>query len=106
VTAITAVRKKHGELALGNIIGADVLNVLFVSGASAAVTRGGLQVPPQFFILFFPAMLFVVMVLRIGLMRGKSELKRGFGFVLLGAYVITVVAGYVMPGVGGVPGTH
>lgn len=98
VTAVTAVRKKHGELALGNVIGADVLNVLFVSGASAAVTRGGLDVPPQFFILFFPSMIFVVTVLRIGIGRGTTELKRGFGFVLLGAYLITVVAGYLVPG--------
>ncbi|MFW6294073.1 MAG: sodium:calcium antiporter [Spirochaetota bacterium] len=98
VTAITAVRKKHGELALGNVIGADILNVLFVSGASAAVTRGGLQVPPQFFYLFFPSMIFVVAVLRIGIARSTSELSRKFGFVLLGAYVITVVAGYLVPG--------
>ena len=44
-TAINAVKKGHGELAVGNIIGADILNVLFVVGASAAVTRGGLNVP-------------------------------------------------------------
>ena len=30
VTAITAVRRKHGDLAIGNVIGADILNVLFV----------------------------------------------------------------------------
>jgi cation:H+ antiporter len=100
VTAITAVRKRHGELALGNVIGADVLNVLFVSGAAATVTRGGLSVPPQFFFLFFPAMIFVVTVLRIGIARSDGELKRGFGFVLLGAYLITVVAGYLVPGPG------
>jgi cation:H+ antiporter len=40
VTAITAARKGHGELAVGNIIGADILNVLFVVGVSAAVTPG------------------------------------------------------------------
>ena len=103
VTAVTAVRKKHGELALGNVIGADVLNVLFVSGAAAAVTRGGLDVPPQFFFIFFPSMIFVVTVLRIGITRNTGELKRGFGFVLLGAYLITVAAGYLAPGEAPVP---
>ena len=97
VTALTAVRKKHGELALGNVLGADVLNVLFVSGASAAVTRGGLVVPPSFFYLFFPSMLFVVLVLRIGIGRTSHSLSRGFGFVLLAAYIVTVVLGYVVP---------
>ena len=98
VTAITAVRKKHGELALGNVIGADILNVLFVTGASAAVTRGGLQVPPQFFYLFFPSMLFVVVVLRIGIGRSSHQLTRGFGVVLVAAYLVTVVVGYIVPG--------
>ena len=98
VTAITAVRKRHGELALGNVLGADVLNVLFVSGASAAVTHGGLEVPPQFFYLFFPSMIFVVVVLQIGIHRSSHTLSRGFGVVLLVAYVITVVLGYLVPG--------
>ena len=49
VTAITAVRRGHGELAVGNIIGADILNVLFVAGVSASATPGGLQADGQFF---------------------------------------------------------
>jgi cation:H+ antiporter len=98
VTAITAVRKGHGELALGNILGADVLNVLFVSGAAAAVTKGGLEVPPQFFYLFFPSMLFVVLVLRIGIGRTTHYFSKLFGVILLLAYIITVVLGYLVPG--------
>ncbi|NQT61159.1 MAG: sodium:calcium antiporter [Bacteroidetes bacterium] len=98
VTAITAVRKGHGELALGNVLGADVLNVLFVSGAAAAVTKGGLEVPPQFFYLFFPSMLFVVLVLRIGIGRTTHQFSKLFGAILLLAYIITVVLGYVIPG--------
>ena len=38
VTAVSAARKGHGDLAIGNIIGADILNVLFVAGAAAAVS--------------------------------------------------------------------
>ncbi len=97
-TAITAVRRRHGELALGNVIGANILNVLFVAGASAAVTPGGLAVPPKFFILFFPSLIFVVTVLRIGIGRSPHALKRGFGVVLLAAYLVTVVTGYLIPG--------
>jgi cation:H+ antiporter len=98
VTSVTAVRKGHGALAIGNVLGADVLNVLFVSGAAAAATRAGLEVPPQFFFLFFPSMLFVVLVLRVGVSRVEGEFSKGFGFVLLFAYLITVVLGYVVPG--------
>ncbi len=98
VTAITAVRKGHGELALGNVLGADVLNVLFVSGAAAAVTRGGLEVPPEFFYLFFPSMLLVVAVLRIGISRTSLVFSKSFGVVLVAAYLVTVVMGYLVPG--------
>ena len=103
VTSVTAVRKGHGALAIGNVLGADVLNVLFVSGAAAAATRGGLEVPPQFFFLFFPSMLFVVLVLRVGVSRAAGEFSKGFGFVLLAAYLVTVVLGYVVPGSPGDP---
>ena len=60
VTAVVASRKGHGDLAVGNVIGADILNVLFVAGASAAVTREGLQASPDFFRILFPAMLLVL----------------------------------------------
>ncbi|UCH26049.1 MAG: sodium:calcium antiporter [Trueperaceae bacterium] len=104
VTALAAVRKGHGELALGNVLGADVLNVLFVSGAATAVTRGGLDVPPQFFYLYFPSMLFVVFVLRIGIGRTSHQFSKRFGIVLVGAYLITIVSGYLIPGVSAAPG--
>jgi cation:H+ antiporter len=104
VTALAAVRKGHGELALGNVLGADVLNVLFVSGAATAVTRGGLEVPPQFFYLYFPSMIFVVFVLRIGIGRTSHQFSKRFGIVLVGAYIVTIVSGYLVPGVSAAPG--
>ena len=95
VTAISAARRGHGDLAVGNIIGADILNVLFVSGAAAAVTSQGLTAGPEFFRIFFPGMLFVLIVFRIGILRSKAELKRSFGFVLLGVYVLVTTAGFI-----------
>ena len=67
MTAITAVRRGHGELAVGNIIGADILNVLFVAGVSAAATSEGLKAEVQFFQFLFPAMLFILIVFRCGI---------------------------------------
>ncbi|AEE17562.1 calcium/sodium antiporter [Treponema brennaborense] len=95
ITAITAARKGHGDLAIGNIIGADILNVLFVIGASAAVTPGGLTVDVNFFRILFPAMLFVLIVFRCGVLFSKNSLKRPVGFVLLAAYVAVTALSYV-----------
>ncbi len=103
VTAVTAARRGQGELAVGNVIGADILNVLFVAGAAAAVTRQGLEAGPNFFTLLYPSMLFILIVFRVGVLASKDVLRRGFGVVLLVAYLAYIVAGYYfLPG--GVPG--
>jgi len=101
ITAVQAVRRGHGDLAVGNIIGADILNALFVAGAAAAVTPAGLTVAHSFFWPAFPAMLFVLVVFRIGIYVCRTQLTRQFGFVLLAAYFayigVSIVVG-VDPG--------
>jgi cation:H+ antiporter len=96
VTAVTAARQGHGELAVGNVVGADILNVLFVAGASAAVTREGLFAPNHFFFLYFPSMLFVLTVLRVGIFVSRTHLKRSFGAVLIATYLLVTVLSYTL----------
>jgi cation:H+ antiporter len=86
VTAVTAVRKGEGGLAVGNVIGADILNVLFVAGTAAAVTPGGLLAPPTFFKLHFPAMLGILAVFRVGIYLSGDRMRKPFGYLLLGLY--------------------
>lgn len=95
VTALTAVSKGHGELALGNIIGADILNVLFVAGAAASVSKPGLAAPVHFFTLLFPAMLIILLVFRMGIHFSDTRLKHPYGVALLGVYGITTVFSYL-----------
>ena len=94
VTAITAVRKGHGEIAIGNIIGADILNVLFVVGVSAAVTKGGLAASAEFFRLLFPAMLGILLIFRVGIALSKKTLGKPFGLLLLAVYIGITVLSY------------
>ncbi len=96
VTAVKASMRGHGELAVGNVIGADILNVLFVAGAAAAVTPGGLIAGPQFFQVLFPAMVFVLLVFRIGVVVSGDAMRRPFGVVLLAAYAIAIIVGYLV----------
>lgn len=96
VTAITAVRRGHGELAVGNIIGADILNVLFVAGVSAAATRGGLVADTHFFLFAFPAMLFILIVFRYGIFVSGTQLKRPFGVVLVVVWLIVQILSGVL----------
>ena len=94
VTALNAVRKGHGELAVGNVIGADILNVLFVAGVSAAVTPGGLIAEPRFFRLLFPGMLALLIAFRIGIFFQRTHLTRAFGLVLIVLYAVIVGTSY------------
>lgn len=95
VTALTAVRRGHGELAVGNIIGADILNVLFVAGVSAAATPAGLQASGKFFQFLFPAMVFILIVFRIGVFVSGTQMKRPFGVVLVGTYILVTILSYI-----------
>lgn len=87
VTAVTAALKGHGEIGLGNVIGADILNVFFVAGAAAAVTDDGLVADPHFFALQFPAMLMILLLLRLRFSR-PGPIRRPFGILLLLIYIV------------------
>ncbi len=96
VTAVTAARRGHGEIAVGNVIGADILNVLFVAGTAASVTAAGLEAGPNFFTVLFPAMLFILIVFRLGVLASGDVLRRPFGYVLAAAYLAYMAAGYYL----------
>jgi len=93
VTAISSVRKGHPEIMVGNVVGADVLNCLFVIGA-AALARP-LVVSPTFYSFHFPAMLLMLFSLRlfIGLNR-NGHFKQWQGGWMLGIYLVYIVLQY------------
>jgi cation:H+ antiporter len=96
ITAVQASRKGHGELAVGNVIGADILNILFVIGASAAVTPGGLTVPSYFHWFHLPFMMSILLLFRAFLTIGRPVISRIHGLVLLGMYLLYSVLGYII----------
>ena len=94
MTAITAVRKGHPEITVGNIVGADVLNCLFVIGAAAAARP--LSIPPNFYSFHFPAMLIILYSFRYFIFRNKDgHFKKMQGAWLLGVYLVYLVLQYV-----------
>jgi cation:H+ antiporter len=94
ITAITSVRKGYPEITLGNIVGADVLNCLFVIGAAA--TAKPLSIPSNFFYFHFPAMLIILYSFRFFIFMNKSGVfKRWQGLYLLGVYGVYLTFQYV-----------
>lgn len=96
VTSVTAARKGHGELAIGNVIGADILNVLFVVGVSASATKGGLEVPSSFYFLQLPAMLFILFSFKGITHFEKKAIKPAQGIFLLLLYLGYTVTSYLL----------
>jgi cation:H+ antiporter len=95
MTAIAAVRKGHPEITVGNIVGADVLNVLFVIGAAAAATP--LAIPDNFYYFHFPAMLIILYSFRVFISMNKAGVfYRWQGIWLLGVYLVYVFLQYAL----------
>ena len=91
VTAITSLAKGHGALSLGNVIGANVFNLVLVSGM--AITIKPFEVPAEkliggmnaSLIVDIPVMLLVMAILTLpAVFSGK--LKRWQGITLLAVY--------------------
>jgi cation:H+ antiporter len=94
-TAIVAVRRKHPEIVVGNVIGADVLNCLFVIGAAA--TARPLAIPNNFFTFHFPAMLLILYSLRIFIATNRKEhFYRWQGVWLFSIYAVYVLLQYIL----------
>ncbi len=93
MTALASIRKGHPEIMVGNVVGADVLNCLFVIGAAAAVKP--LSIPPNFFAFHFPAMLIILYSFRTFIFMNKGGwFKKWQGAWLLGVYLIYVMLQY------------
>ena len=91
VTAITSLVKGHSDLSLGNVIGANVFNLVLVSGVS--VTLAPFKVPQSAMlfghnaslVLEIPLMITVMLILTLpALLKGK--LSRAQGILLLAIY--------------------
>ena len=88
VTAVVSVLKGHPEIAIGNVIGADILNILFVVGASATVTD--LAVPATFFYLHLPVMMLSLGLMGLYIFTSGRTFKRWQGVPLLAVYAAYV----------------
>lgn len=87
-TCIAAARKGEGEIAVGDIIGADILNMLWIIGVSAVVNP--MHVSPKIVNFMFPWMLVIVGTMLFSMRTGYTMGKRK-GTVLLSLYGIYMI---------------
>ena len=95
VTAVTALLKGHGALSLGNIIGANIFNLVLVSGCAVTISPFVIPEGSKLFgyntsqLIEIPLMVTVMALMTLPtLARGK--LRRWQGITLLGIYAAFV----------------
>ena len=100
VTAITSLAKGHGALSLGNVIGANIFNLVLVSGL--AITISPFAVPAEKMLMGMNASLLVDIPVMFAVMAiltlptlAKGELKRWQGILLLCIYAAFTVFQFI-----------
>lgn len=105
VIGITSIRRGHPELLVGNVIGADILNVLWVIGLSAvggAIAGYGLPIVEagNYMVLTvqLPTMLVMLVMFRvyIAMSTGRGHFSKWMGVPLLVLYVAFVATQYYL----------
>jgi len=89
VTVIVSSRGGHSEIALGNVIGANILNLLLVLGSSALINP--LTIDTQTIFFTMPAVLALTLVMFFLGFKDHRYSKRE-GFILLGLYLFYLTA--------------
>lgn len=101
VTAITALAKGHSALSLGNIIGANLFNLVLVSGL--AVTINPFQVPAErlvaginsSLVIDIPVMFLVMLIMCVPALK-NGKLRRWQGVTLLGIYAAFTIGQFLL----------
>jgi len=86
-TCVTSAIKKHGELALGNIIGSNIFNTLGVSGTASLIAA--YSIPRQVYMRDIPIMFAATLVLflLIWIFSRAKKTPRSLGILFIVAYL-------------------
>ena len=84
-TGVMSLIKGHKGLLVGTVIGANILNIFFVIGASATVNP--LVLSYRFFWLHLPVMLIILGLFHLNIWTSRDHLKRWPGLIMLIIYL-------------------
>ncbi len=101
VTAITALVKGHSALSLGNVIGANLFNIVLVSGAAITISPFAVPVEKTLLghnaslVVDLPVMMAVMLILCVPALA-KGKLSRWQGILLLTIYAAFTIFQFVV----------
>ena len=93
--SVNAARRGNVGIALGNVLGSNILNIFFILGCSATIAPISLEgfSPVDYYVLLASS----VFIYIFGLFFGKNKITRVEGFLLTAGYVAYLV--YLIMGV-------
>jgi cation:H+ antiporter len=92
VTTITSIRKNATNIGVGNIIGANILNIIQVVGISSIIRTIPLAQNKELVYIQIPIVLAIVVFAVLFGVIGKSGYKRWNGLALLAIYSVFVIS--------------
>lgn len=84
ITSITAALKKNADIAVGNIVGSNIFNILFVIGTTALIT----DVPYSYSFNFDSVVCIATSILLLLCVLRKKKLTRTHGIIMLCAFCL------------------
>ena len=98
VTTLTAIRKKESSLSVGNIIGANIMDLTLIMPLCALIQGKPMMIERQGMLLDIPACLVVTAAALVpALVSGRF--KRWMGFLIGGLYITYLVIMFTCFGV-------
>jgi cation:H+ antiporter len=85
-TTLAGAFQGHAAVALGNVIGSNVINLLAIMGAAAALSPEPIPIPAAFLRLDLPVMIAAALALAFFTLR-RAQIGRTPGIMLTSGYV-------------------
>ncbi len=89
VTTITAIVKKQATMSIGNILGANIIDLCLILPVCSLISGQMLPIPDQSMVLDFPACLLVCLIAAVPTLISQRT-HRLQGVVLIGVYAVYV----------------
>ena len=84
VTSLTALKRDENQLVIGNVIGSNIFNILFVLGLSSTIT----PIPVNSNMIVDLGLMIIVTILCLIFGKTQSKFDRKEGIILLGLFIL------------------
>ena len=94
VTSVTAAIKGNSDIAIGNIIGSNIFNMLMIIGVSASIKP--ITYNPSYNIQMIILLIAIVFLVLFPFIKPKNEMSRGNGIVYIITYIVYMALLFVI----------